>query len=753
MTKTAGFILFCLAAQLTLYPQQPTVTLTGTVLDNNNKPIPYASIGISAKGIGAISNQHGAFSLSIPATITHDTVVISSLGYIANKIAFSTIDLSKPLIVNLVENPLVLSEVIVKPQDPVALIRTAIGNIPKNYHNGPHISNGFYRINTRKGDEHIMLSEATFDIYNFGYSSSKKSQFRLTKMRSIQDEQAAHGLDLGLNPKSIFDYDVVNEISDHELFSKSGLKRHKFKLVRIIDYNGTNAYEIAFDQKDDIKESLFKGKLYLDVNDLAFIAIDLGRSPKGIEYAKYGDAGTRALMKLIGLHIDIYKDDFSVRYRKFGDKWILSSVRNDNVLKFKSTRAFYDFKADIRVDYIITGIDTTAASFSHKETLGNNKLIEYQTNKQAKDFWKDYTIMLADYNSDTIARAIIAKNETYNLKNKIEKHIQKLPKDKALRIDSILSFFHSNGNFNGIALIRHEGKVILQKGYGLANREYNLPVSDTTAFRIGSLTKTFTSLLIFQLTEEGKLSLHDSIGKFIPGYVHGHVTIENLLSHTSGIPNYTNRSDYLGEILTAEIPMRNIILKYCSDSLEFRPGEGFRYSNSGYLILATISEIVTNSSYDQLLTKRIFEPLKMDRSGFGLAGNSQGYWYGQPEPVYTIKNVAGAGGIFSTANDLLKWDQALYTTQLLPTEKIDELFKPRAEYSDWDAYYGYGWMIDRKLFSESRKHTIIYHPGTDLGYYSMFVRQPDKNNLIILLNNTGDFPRFDMADLILKELN
>jgi CubicO group peptidase (beta-lactamase class C family) len=753
MTKSAGLFLLCLVAQAALYGQQSTITLTGTILDSRNKPIPYASVGIPAKGIGTISNRHGAFYLKIPATIMHDTLIISSLGYNANKIVVSALDPSKPLITQLSENHIVMEEVVIKPLDPVALIRTAIGNIPRNYHNTPHATNGFYRIDTKKGNEHIMLSEAVFDVYNAGYGSSKKSQFRLTKMRSIQDEQASHGLDLGLKPKSIFDYDLVKEIADHDLFSKTGMKNHRFRLVRIIAYNGINAYEISFDQKEDVKESLFKGKLYLDVNDLAFIAIDMGRSPKGIAYAKYGDVGTRALMKLIGLHIDIQKDDISVRYKKFGNKWVLSSVRNDNVLKFKSNRAFYDFKADIRVDYIITGIDTAATAFADKETLGNNKFIEYQADKEAKDFWKDHNIMLADYNSDTIAYAIRTRNATYDLKTKIEKRIKKLPKDKVLRIDSILSFFHANGNFNGMALIKHEGKVILRKGYGLADRERNLPVTDTTEFRIGSLTKSFTSLLIFQLALENKFSTHDSIGKFIPGYVHGHVTIADLLTHTSGIPNYTSRSDYLGEMLLAEMPLRDIITKYCSDSLEFKPGEGFRYSNSGYLILAAILETATGSSYEQLLNTRIFTPLKMTRSGFGTAGNSRGYWYGQPEPVYDIKNVTGAGGIFSTADDLLKWDEALYTSQLMPVDKINDMFRPLAEYADWDAYYGCGWMIDKNLFGQSRKHTIIYHPGTDLGYYTMFVRQGDTNSLIVLLNNTGDFPRFDMTDLILEELN
>jgi CubicO group peptidase (beta-lactamase class C family) len=188
--------------------------------------------------------------------------------------------------------------------------------------------------------------------------------------------------------------------------------------------------------------------------------------------------------------------------------------------------------------------------------------------------------------------------------------------------------------------------------------------------------------------------------------------------------------------------------------LEFKSGDRFRYTNSGYLILAAIIETVTNQSYGQVLSEKIFIPLGMTASGFGPDSiNSKGYWYDKPEPLYKIRNTAGAGGIISTTDDLLKWDEALYTDKLLSREKINELFDPKAEYTDWDAWYGYGWMIDRKLFLQSKNHKIIYHPGTDFGYYSMFVRQPDNNNLIILLNNSGDFPRFDMTDLILEEIN
>lgn len=574
-------------------------------------------------------------------------------------------------------------------------------------------------------------------------------------MRAIQDEKASHGLDLGLKPSGIFAYDIVKQIHQSDLFNRSGLKKHLFKLQRIINYNGIEAYEISFDQKDGLKESLYSGKIYLDINSLAFISIRLSKSPKGLSYAKYGDAGTRALLKLIGLKIDVKKDDTYVTYRKFGNKWVLSNVRNDNTLNFKSNRAFYDFRGDIRVDYIVTAIDTVnTAGFSNSETLGNNKLIEFQNTGNEKDFWKEYNIVLADYNSDAIVKQIMARNEAYNLRNQVEKKLQKLPKDKSLRIDSILSFFHNQGVFNGNALIRYDSQVIFQKSYGLANREKNTPSTNATQFRIGSLSKTFTSLLIQQLVTENKIAVSDPVSKFIPGYIHGNITIEQLLTHTSGIPNYTSNNEYLAEIMTRDMTLNDIILKFCSDSLEFNSGEKFRYTNSGYLVLASVIETATGKSFSQVLKERIFVPLKMDRSGLGLDSiNSTGYWYDKPEPLYKIKNVSGAGGITSTTDDLLKWDEALYTDILLPREKINQLFEPKAEYTDWDAYYGYGWMIDRKMFRQSKEHTIIYHPGTDFGYYSMFARQPDKHNLVILLSNSGDFPRFDITDLILEEIN
>ena len=745
------FFLFTIGAAA----QPASIHLKGQVRDSQGRPIAYASLQVPNRGLGTICNQAGLFSLYLPAESRQDSLLVSMLGYASRKIAIASIQTSIDLLIELDQKAVQLQEVTVRPPDPLELIQQAKARIPLNYFDQPHVLNGFYRIDTRKGEAHIMLSEAVFDIFNPGYSPDDRSQFRLIRIRSIQDEQAMHGLDFGLKPGSIYDYDIVKMFENSGLLGKEGLKNHQFKLRGTTDYYGTEAWLITFDQKDGLKESGYKGRLWLDANTLAFIAFDYSLSPKGVAYAQFANAATRALMKLLGIGIDTRAEHHLIRYKKFGNRWMLSDVRNDHVLRIRSNRGFYDFNADIRVDYLVTGVDTLhQQAFTSNESLGNNKFIENQPRDNDTSFWKDYNTILPDYNTTEIVQQIRERNASFSLKNKVEKRLSKWPKDPAIRLDSIFSFYHANGAFNGTVLVKQKGKVIFQKGYGYANRGTGALNADSTRFRIGSLTKTFTSLLIRQLEQEGKLSLQDSAGKFLPGYVHGGITIEQLLTHTSGIPNYTNKDEYIAELIQKPLSTQELIRKFCSDPLEFAPGNGFRYSNSGYLVLAGIIEKISSQHYADVLQQKIFGPLKMEQSGFSNAPlNSVGYWMGEPEPAYPLANTAGAGGIWSSVTDLLKYDEAMYSSQLLPAAKLQESFVPRADYADWDADYGYGWMIDRKLFSESKSHTIIYHPGTDFGYYSMFVRQPDQQNLVVMLSNNGDFPRFDLTDLVLELIN
>lgn len=754
MLRVTFLLSLLFTAHYQLIAQDNHWIIAGEVKDQNKVPLPSASVRLAIKGTGTLTNQSGQFLLKGNTASFHDTLEISYLGFSTLRLAVAGLAGQKATVIQLQPLPIALQEVVVKPLNPLELLENGRKRIPDNYYTNPHITRGFYRIDTKKGAEHIMLSEAVFDIYNFGYTTSKTSQFQLQKMRSVQDEKASHGIDLGLKPKNLYEFDQVKEIASSELLSKEGIKKHQFTLRGVINYHGREVYRILFDQKEDIKESLFKGQLLLDAESFAFVSIQMERSPRGMAWCKYGDAGTRALLKILGMNIDIRKEAWDITYRPYGGKWILSSVKNDNILNFKSKRAFYDFPADIRVDYIITEIDTLPGNaFVSKEALGNNRFIELQQADNNAEFWKDYNILLADYNSETIAREIEARNEAFNLKGKMESKLRKIRGDVTTRIDSICSYYHTMGVFNGSALIQYKGKTILVKGYGMADLAKAATAADTTQYRIGSLSKSFTAQLVLQLVRENKLRLQDSIGRFFPSHVHGAVTIEQLLTHTSGIPSYTKNDDYTAKVMSQPYELPEMVTAFCSDQPEFTAGTRFSYTNSGYLLLAAIIEKVTGQSYEQVLQERIFKPLGMDHSGFGLTSlNSTGYWMRQKEPVYPIKNMAGAGGIASTVQDLLKWDEAMYKGTLLPDSLLAASFTPRADYTDWDAGYGYGWMIDKKMFRKSQQHTIIYHPGTDFGYYSMFVRQPDERNLVILLSNTGDFPRFDMTDLILKEL-
>ncbi|RZK19056.1 MAG: class A beta-lactamase-related serine hydrolase, partial [Flavobacterium sp.] len=268
--------------------------------------------------------------------------------------------------------------------------------------------------------------------------------------------------------------------------------------------------------------------------------------------------------------------------------------------------------------------------------------------------------------------------------------------------------------------------------------------------------------LIMQLADQNKLKVTDSIGKFLPGFVHGEITLHQLLTHQSGIPNYTNNQDYLAKIITGKYTVSGLVSQFCSDSLEFLPGSTFRYSNSGYVVLAAIIEKVTGLPYAKVLHDKIFEPAGMKNSFFGsdksrgdtaTSSVAVGYVNEEPELSFPIENIIGAGGITSTTRDLLLYNRAISAGILLTPTSVTVIFHPHVAWKEWDSDYGYGWMLDRGIFDAGTRHKILYHPGTEPGFYTMMIRQPDKKITIILLNNKGEFPRFDIADLVLNELN
>ena len=710
--------------------------------------LPFANIYLENSYLGTVSNGKGAFQISIPAAQKKDSLVISYIGYHSQKISIAGI--KGPLEIFLAENTTTLSEVVVSGLTANAIIERAISNIPVNYNQSPYQSTGFYRVTAQKDHNYIHLSEAVFDIYQA--RADHKQQFLLQKMRAIKDEKASKGIDLGLKPSGIYEFDIVNHPNGTNLLTKKGLKLHHFKLEGHSFINDREVFKITFDQKD-VKKSGFKGYMLIDKTTFAFVYFDFQLSPKGIAYHQYGDAPTRALMKVVGIDIEESKNSYQIRYKKYGNHYYLNNAGHDATLSFSSERDHYNFTTDTRVDYLISNIATDhVIPFSKEETLGRGKFIEAQNSIYDPDFWKHYNIILPSSDFNAIASKLEANNLANDLKIKIEERLAELPKDQTTRIDSILSFYNNQNLFNGTALITYNGETMLHKSYNNSFTEN----SRESLFRIGSISKTFTAMIVAQLEKEGKLSFTDPVRKFIPNFVHGDLTIHHLLSHQSGIPDFLKNKDYLPQILVNEYTNEAIVRQFCSDALAFQPGAQFEYSNANYAILSLIAERVLKQTYPAILSQYIFKPLGMSHSYFGDSLNLNpvtGFLYGKPEPRYPLQNVVGAGGITSTAPDLLKWSHALDGEQLLPIAKFGHLIQPKAAYSDWDAHYGYGWMIDRYMFTSSKRHKTFYHPGTDFGFYAMFVKQPANGITIILLNNTGEFPRFEITELILNELN
>jgi len=736
------------------------ITLKGMIVNaTTGEAIPSASIRISKNNVTTISNEKGEFIFKISVENRGDSIHITHIGFDPVVITINKSD-TGIRVIKLHEKLHVLADVVI--MNPMDIIKKAISKIPDNYPSSPYLLHGFYRVYGTKERNIIDISEAVFDIYGENYVNKDK-QLKLIKSRVDKDLTAFNGFDglnFGAKPEGIFRDDLVSNAAQSDLLSEEGLNNHQFLFNGIVDYDGKQAYEIEFDQKDGLKKSLNKGKLFIDVSSLAFLEFDIQKSPKGLQFWELG-FGQRLSLKLANIQLKLLGDSGRIMYQKFGNKYYLNEVNGTKLLHIKGGGKHFEINPlRMKAEFLITGIDTADfAAFKKGDVFGKTILIEGEAPEKNTDstdqFWGNYNLIQATFNVDSVAKIIRAKNETLNYKRVLESRLSKYKSDKTTRIDSILSFYHRKDQFNGTALVKYQGNTIYERSFGYADKENNILNGPQTQFRIGSTSKQFTAMLIMQLVNENKLQVEDTVGKYIAGYKHGKVTIQQLLMHQSGIPNFTDV--YFDKIVLKQYTMDELVQNFCSDPLEFEPGTQFIYSNSGFAVLADVIEKVTGKKYKDELKERIFDPLGMKQSYFGtvphVASMAIGYINDQPEHIYPVENVAGAGGIVSTAEDLLLWNNALSAGTILPKDKTEELLKPRVEWKEYDAMYGYGWMIDKLQFNASKKHTVQYHPGTEFGFYDMLVRQPDKDIFIILLNNKSDFPRFDMTDLILNELN
>lgn len=309
---------------------------------------------------------------------------------------------------------------------------------------------------------------------------------------------------------------------------------------------------------------------------------------------------------------------------------------------------------------------------------------------------------------------------------------------KADKIDELMSTYAEYGKFNGSVLVAEKGEVIYKKGFGLANMEWDIPNQPDTKFRLASITKLFTAMLIVQLASENKLKLDAPISTYLPDYPKPNgdlITIQHLFDHTSGIPNFTDIPRF--SRLERNRYSHEEMMGFFADSvLQFTPGEKYAYSNSGYYLLGVIVEKVTGKSYEQVLQDKIFTPLKMNNSGYDhhstiLKNRASGYereWNHRffINASYIDMSIPyAAGAIYSTVEDLFLYDQALYTEKLLSKKYMDILFDPEDDFGGMP------------IGNTQDEVWVTGAEGGINGFNTLLRRVPSNRSFIILLNNTG----------------
>ena len=333
---------------------------------------------------------------------------------------------------------------------------------------------------------------------------------------------------------------------------------------------------------------------------------------------------------------------------------------------------------------------------------------------------------------------------------------------KTEKIDNLINRYLEYRLFNGSALVAENGEVIFKKGYGLANMEWDIPNSYDTKFRLGSITKQFTSMLIMQLVEKNKIKLKDKITDYLPYYrkdIGDKVTIEMLLTHTSGIPSYTGNPDFFEKTSKQYYAPDDFIKEYCSGDLEFEPGTKFNYNNSGYFILGAIIEHITGKSYEENIVENICKPLGLNDTGYdnfekimskraaGYEKTGSGY---SIAPYLDMALPYAAGSLYSTVEDLYKWDMALRGEKILSKKYMDDIFKGRVDARN--SQYAYGWFIDTISFDD-QKYLVYTHGGGINGFNTINYIVPQKGQVVILFSNAGGAPLDNMTNAIINILN
>jgi CubicO group peptidase (beta-lactamase class C family) len=329
------------------------------------------------------------------------------------------------------------------------------------------------------------------------------------------------------------------------------------------------------------------------------------------------------------------------------------------------------------------------------------------------------------------------------------------PPDKL--VDALFNRTITNQGPGAAVLVARDGKILFEKGYGLADIAHGVAFVPETQSRIGSITKQFTAAAILKLQEQGKLSVNDKLTKYFPDFPRGdEVTLRHLLTHTSGIHSFTDKPGFLDGVAMAVKP-DDLINSIKNDPYDFDPGKKWQYDNSGYFLLGQIIEKVSGQSYGDYLQTNFFDPLGMKntgvyRTGIRLTHEALGYQFESGGKFTNALNwdmswAGGAGALYSTVEDLFRWNEAVFGGKVLPAASLKAAWTPVKISDDTgddpDQGYGYGWFI-----SKLRGQREISHGGGLNGFICFLMRLPRENfTVVVLANCEPPAPNVDPSNL------
>jgi CubicO group peptidase (beta-lactamase class C family) len=311
----------------------------------------------------------------------------------------------------------------------------------------------------------------------------------------------------------------------------------------------------------------------------------------------------------------------------------------------------------------------------------------------------------------------------------------KISNESVTRMEQIIQAYVPS-KFMGSVLVAQDGKVLLDKGYGFANLEWNVPNTPTTKFRLGSITKQFTAASILLLEEQGKLKVEDPVKKYMPDApaAWDKITIFHVLTHTSGIPSFTGFPDFESHEAQAMTPEK-LVEWFRDKPLEFEPGTKWNYSNSGYVLLGYLIEKISGESYSEFVQQNIFTPLGMKDSGYDsnsaiIAHRAAGYTPGKSGAVNAgfvhMSIPFSAGALYSTTEDLLRWEQGLFGGKVLTAASLAKMTTPFKQ----DYAFGLG-------VSTQNGHKMIAHDGGIQGFNTALAYYPDDKLVVAVLANVN----------------